>query len=322
MAVPRHLRGRSCLLLVMLFLRLPTGFLPQRGPGQRDGPVSSCRPARRCAGRTVAGHGRGLFPARPDAKRTSTPSSPWSAAAAAPAARTAARMYMNLSDCSTSATAARTAPRRSPSARRRRSAALRDAKVFALVPPRSAASASRPASRCELQNSGGLTREQFEAVRDAAARRGQRGSHARQVRVERLPGLPTLKVDIDQREAGRRSGSDSADVNSDPVDRLGRALRQRFHRPRPGQARLCPGRRALSLGARRPGPLVRAQRHRARWCPFSVLRRDPLDRPRRRRCRRFNGVSVVRDPGPGSAGRQLRRRDGRDGRARRQVPGT
>ena len=57
------------------------------------------------------------------------------------------------------------------------------------------------------------------------------------------------KIDVDQQKL-TALGPQPERRQHHAVDRLGRPLRQRLHRPGPGQARLCPGRRALS----RPTP--------------------------------------------------------------------
>ena len=69
------------------------------------------------------------------------------------------------------------------------------------------------------------------------------------VRPVSLEDAPQLTVDVDQDKA-RALGLDIGQINQTISSRLGRLLRQRLHRPRPRQARLRPGRRALSPAAR------------------------------------------------------------------------
>ena len=107
----------------------------------------------------------------------------------------------------------------------------------------------------ELQNRSGMSREAFVAARDQLLAAGQQRPAARLGPTQRParrrhPEDRHRPAEIDRARAqpGRRQ--------LDPVDRVGRALRQRLHRPGPGQAGLCPGRRALPLRPREPVAMV------------------------------------------------------------------
>ena len=135
---------------------------------------------------------------------------------------------------------------------------LRDAQVFALVPGAIRGLGQSAGFTMELQNSSGLSREQFAAARDRLLAAAASDSQLAQVRLSELPDVASLKVNIDVRRAhGARAHHDRRQF--DALNRLGGPLRQRFHRPRPGEARLCPRRCALSLGAGRHRRLVRSQ---------------------------------------------------------------
>ena len=132
MAVPRHL-CRRVPVLVVLFLRLPTGFIPSEDQGNALGPVPASR--RRDVRPHPAGRagGRELFPAKGPKRRTSTPSSRSPAAAAAFPARTRARPISTLppfDERKGSENSAQAIVDRASGAFR----GLRDAQVFALVP--------------------------------------------------------------------------------------------------------------------------------------------------------------------------------------------
>ena len=122
------------------------------------------------------------------------------------------------------------------------------------------------------------------------------------------PTSSTLKVDIEPAEL-TALGLNQRRRQQHAVDRLGRALRQRLHRPRPGEARLRPGRRAVSR--RRPRTSTNGMSAIAdgEMAPFSSFAQTgwataPVS------LSRFQGVPSYRVPGPAGAGRQLGRGDG------------
>ena len=99
-----------------------------------------------------------------------------------------------------------------------------------------------------------------------------------------------------------RSGSTSADINQTLSTAWGGTLRQRLHRPRPGQAGLRPGRRALSrMQPEDISDLVRAQQRRASMVPFSAFStahwtNAPVQ------LSRFNGLPSLEIQGPPAPG--------------------
>ena len=296
-------------LLVVLFLRLPTGFLPTEDQGVGAAPVHACRraPPRR-ARSAVAERDRALLPDR-RRRTTSAPSSPSPAAAAAAARRPERRPRLHrLRPLGRAARARRTPPTRSPQRATGALSRLRDAQFFALVPPPVRGLGQSSGFTMELQNTGGLSRDEFKARARPAA-----GDGAAPIRV--LTARPAERPARHRRRckststsrSSARSASAQADVNATLVDRLGRALRQRLHRPRPGEARLCPGRRAVprrpeDLGAlvrahgqRRDGAVLRPSRRSAgRPAPTQPVAVQRRRRPTRSRARPRPGTARAR----------------------------
>ena len=169
----------------------------------------------------------------------------------------------------------------------------------------------------ELQNTSGMS------LQASSRRRATGCSHAaqadpnlNQVRLSELPDVASLKVDVNQqRIAAARPQHQRRQQYA--LDRLGRPLCQRFHRSRPGQARLRPGRRALSRGAVATSTNGPSATTRARWCPSRPSRRR-AGRPRRDQLCRASRASILRIPGPAGAGQELGRGDGPDRAARRR----
>ena len=153
-AVPRHLRAASCVLLVVLFLR-PADRLPaDRGPGRVRRSSSACRRARRRR-RTleVQREIENYFArAREEERRRRSSPSPAAAEAAARRARTPARASSTLRR-GTSGRARKTPPTRSP---QRASARFpRPARRAGLRARARRGARPRPVERlhaCELQN--------------------------------------------------------------------------------------------------------------------------------------------------------------------------
>ena len=182
--------------------------------------------------------------------RTLCSPSPAAAAAAAAAARTPARAS-STSRTGTSARARRTAP--TPSSQRAPAALPQLPRRAGLRAGPRRDPRPRPVERLHAwscRTRSGMSRDAVRGGARPAARRGARRSGSwRRCGSSELPDVATLKVDVEPQKLaalGLRPGR----CQHDAVDRLGRPLRQRLHRSRPGQARLCPGRRAVSR--RRP----------------------------------------------------------------------
>ncbi|MES2135479.1 MAG: multidrug efflux RND transporter permease subunit [Pseudomonadota bacterium] len=200
-----------CVMLALLFLRLPTGFLPTEDqgaiqvqyrlpPGATLGRTRQVQraiedyflrgPEKKNVGAyfTVAGGGQGL------------------------SGQNTGQAFINLADYSK-----RKGGENSADAIAERASAafrgFRDAQVFALVPAAIRGLGQSAGFTMELQNSGGMPQADFAQVRDKLLASANADRNLSQVRLSQLPDTPTLKVNVDQ-QALASLGIASADVNS------------------------------------------------------------------------------------------------------------
>ena len=92
-------------------------------------------------------------------------------------------------------------------------AALRDAQVYALVPPAVRGLGQSNGFTVELQNTGGMSLEQFSAARDKLLAAAMADPTFVGVRLTELPDTPTLKVNVDPQKLATL-GLSQATVNS------------------------------------------------------------------------------------------------------------
>jgi multidrug efflux pump len=90
---------------------------------------------------------------------------------------------------------------------------LRDAQVFALVPGAIRGLGQSSGFTMEMLNSGGLTKEDFAAARDRLIAEASANPKLASVRLSELPDVASLKVDIDQQRVAAL-GINAADVNN------------------------------------------------------------------------------------------------------------
>jgi len=90
---------------------------------------------------------------------------------------------------------------------------LRDAQVFALVPPAIRGLGQSGGFNMQLQNTSGMSQQQFEAARDRLLQMAQAEPTLNQVRLGELPDVATLKIDTNQ-ERISALGLSAADVNN------------------------------------------------------------------------------------------------------------
>jgi multidrug efflux pump len=200
-----------CAILVMLFVRLPTGFIPTEDQGAIT--VQYRLPPGATLGRTrqvqraienyflngpekknvaeyftVAGGGQGL------------------------SGQNTGQAFISLADYSKRKGSENTAE----AIVQRASAAFRgfrDAQVFVLIPPSIRGLGQASGFTMELQNTGGMTQAQFAEVRDKLQSAANGDPNLSQVRLSQLPDQPTLKVTWDQQTLASL-GINPADVNS------------------------------------------------------------------------------------------------------------
>ncbi len=90
---------------------------------------------------------------------------------------------------------------------------IRDAQVFALIPPSIRGLGQSNGFTIELQNSSGMSQDKFEAARDQLLAKASADPTLVGVRLSELPDVPTLKVDVDQQELAVL-GLNQNDVNT------------------------------------------------------------------------------------------------------------
>lgn len=202
-----------CLLLVGLYWRLPTGFIPTEDQG--NALVQFQLPAGATMGRTqeVSRQIEDYFLKGPEKRNVRTLFSVvGGGGGGVQGGQNAGRTFTNLApfgerDGSTNSADAIT--RRASGAFR----GLRDAQVFALVPGAIRGLGQSTGFTMELQNTSGMSREQFAAARDRLLAAANADPALTQVRLTELPDVSSLKVNIDQQRL-MAFGLTSTDVNS------------------------------------------------------------------------------------------------------------
>jgi multidrug efflux pump len=203
--------GGVCVILYLLFARLPTGFIPTEDqgavtvqyrlpPGATLGQTRQVQraienyflngPEKKNVGQyfTVAGGGQGL------------------------SGQNTGQAFISLADYSK-----RKGKENSADAIVQRATAafrgFRNAQVFVLIPPSIRGLGQSSGFTMELQNTGGMQQADFANVRDELLRRANADPNLNQVRLSQLPDTPTLKVTWDQQTLAAL-GIDPSDVNS------------------------------------------------------------------------------------------------------------
>jgi multidrug efflux pump len=200
-----------CLLLVVLFWRLPTGFIPAEDQGNAS--VQFRLPAGATFDRTyqVEQAVERYYLNGPDRKNVHTFFAVTGGGGGLSGQNTG-QAYVNLAPFNERKAAKNSAPaivERSSTAFR----GLRDAQVFALVPAAIRGLGQSAGFTMELQNTSGMSREQFAAVRDRLLAAANADPALAQVRLSELPDVASLKVNIDQQRLAAL-GLSSGDVNS------------------------------------------------------------------------------------------------------------
>ncbi|HYU96234.1 MAG TPA: multidrug efflux RND transporter permease subunit [Sphingomicrobium sp.] len=200
-----------CVLLALLFLRLPTGFLPTEDQGAAS--VQFRLPAGATMTRTTEVQHRveDYFLKGPEKKNVKTYFTVAGGGQGA-AGQNTGQAFINLADYDqrgSSKDSADAIVQRASGAFR----GLRDAQVFALVPGAIRGLGQSSGFTMELQNAGGLTPEGFAAARDRLLAAASSDPSLTSVRLSELPDVASLKVDINQQRLAAL-GLNSGDVNS------------------------------------------------------------------------------------------------------------
>ena len=198
-------------LLAVLFLRMPTGFLPTEDQG--IGIVQYQLPPGATQNRTfeIQKQVEGYF-----LKQEPNVNAAFSASGinpgGAPGGQNTGLGFVSLKDWSE-----RKGTENGADAIMARASGafsgLRDALVFALVPPSVRGLGQSNGFTIELQNSSGMDLKQFQAARDKLMGLAMGDPTFVGVRLTELPDVPTLHVDVDQQKLAAL-GLSQADVNS------------------------------------------------------------------------------------------------------------
>ncbi|WP_028970843.1 multidrug efflux RND transporter permease subunit [Sphingomonas sp. URHD0057] len=199
------------LLLVLLFLRLPTGFLPSEDQGAAL--IQFRLPAGATMTRTltVQRQVEDYFLKGPEKKNVKTYFTVAGGGQGA-AGQNTGQAFINLADYAKrtgSANSADAVVQRASGAFRN----LRDAQVFALVPGAIRGLGQSSGFTMELQNTGGMSEQAFAAARDQLLAAANANPKLTQVRLSELPDVASLKVDINQQRVAAL-GLSSSDVNN------------------------------------------------------------------------------------------------------------
>lgn len=201
-----------CALLVLMFTRLPTGFLPTEDQGaasvQFRLPAGATQSRTQEVQRAVERYFR-----EQEGKNLATMFTVTGGGGGGGASgQNTGQGFINLADWSErkgQENGAEAIVQRAAGAFRN----FRDAQVFALVPPAIRGLGQSSGFTMQLQNSSGMPRDQFLAARDRLLAAANGDPALAQVRLSDLPDVATLKVDIDQQKLAAL-GLSQGDVNS------------------------------------------------------------------------------------------------------------
>ncbi|APX66895.1 multidrug efflux RND transporter permease subunit [Sphingomonas sp. gentR] len=185
-------------LLAVLFLRLPTGFLPTEDQGSAI--VQFRLPAGATQGRTMEVQRQvEQYFAQHEGKNVKVLFSVAGGGGGGTSGQNTGQGFINFVDW-----ADRKGKENSADAITGRASAafrgLRDAQVFALVPPAIRGLGQSDGFTMELQNISGMPLEKFEAVRDQLLAKANADPMLASVRLTELPDIATLRVDLDQQK--------------------------------------------------------------------------------------------------------------------------
>ncbi|MEN2787606.1 efflux RND transporter permease subunit [Sphingomonas qilianensis] len=198
-------------LLVVLFVRLPTGFLPSEDQGGAQ--IQFNLPPGATQARTVAVQKQieryFLENEKANVRVLFTNAGGGGGGASG---QNTGRGFLALTDWSEREGKENVADAITRRASRALSG-LRDAEIYATVPPAVRGLGQSAGFTMELLNSGGLTREQFKAARDKLVAAARADPTLQAIRLTDLEDQPTLKIEIDQAKLSAL-GLTQADVNA------------------------------------------------------------------------------------------------------------
>jgi multidrug efflux pump len=197
-------------LLAFLFLRMPTGFLPTEDQGSVQ--IQFQLPAGATQNRTFEVQQRIEKYLAENERANVRVMLVTTGGGGGASGQNVGRGYINLTDW-----AERKGKENGAEAIVERASAafrgLRDARVFALQPAAVRGLGQANGFTMELQNTGGLTTQQFDAARDRLLAAAENDPILASVRLTELPDVGTLKVNVDQQKLAAL-GLTQADVNT------------------------------------------------------------------------------------------------------------
>ena len=199
------------LLLVLLFFRLPTGFLPTEDQGFASVQFRLPAGATMTRTRQVQREVEDYFLHGPDKKNVKTYFTVAGGGQGA-AGQNTGQAFLNLADYDQrkgSKNSADAIVQRASGAFR----GVRDAQVFALVPGAIRGLGQSSGFTMELLNTGGMSPEDFAAARDRLLGQASSNPKLASVRLSELPDVASLKVNVDQQRVATL-GINPADVNT------------------------------------------------------------------------------------------------------------
>ncbi|MFL6735787.1 MAG: multidrug efflux RND transporter permease subunit [Sphingomonas sp.] len=201
-----------CLLLLVLFWRIPTGFIPTEDQGNAS--VQFRLPAGATSQRTQQAERavENYFLHGPEKKNVAVFFAVTGGGGGGASGQNTGQGFINLAPFGkrkgTDNGAEAIVARASAAFR-----GLRDAQVFALVPGAIRGLGQSTGFTMELQNTSGLSRENFAAARDRLMDAAASDPVLAQVRLSELPDVASLKVNIDQQRLAAM-GLTANDVNT------------------------------------------------------------------------------------------------------------
>ncbi|GGE19588.1 multidrug efflux RND transporter permease subunit [Polymorphobacter glacialis] len=198
-------------LLVLLFVRLPTSFLPTEDQGAAQ--LQFRLPAGATQGRTIPVQlAVEKYFMNEEKANTSVVFTVAGGGGGGASGQNTGQGFLNFAPWDQ-----REGPENSADAIVARATAafanFRDAQVFALVPPAIRGLGQSNGFTMQLQNRSGMTRADFAAARDRLLAAANADSELASVRLSELPDIATLQVDIDQQKLSAL-GLTQTDVNN------------------------------------------------------------------------------------------------------------
>lgn len=200
-----------CVILYLLFARLPTGFIPTEDQGAIQVQFRLAPGATLARTRQVELAVEKYFLEGPEAKNVGQFFAV-SGGGQGVSGQNTGQAYISLADY-----AKRKGSDNSADAIVRRASAafrgLRDAQVFVLIPASIRGLGQASGFTMELENTADMPQDQFAKIRDELVRAANADPNLSQVRLSTLPDMPTLNVDVDQ-QALSALGISTAEVNT------------------------------------------------------------------------------------------------------------